>query len=318
MSGENPQSPATSATTIHDLHPDVLTRTLRLLDGPTLAAACSATSHLRSLSSQSDLWHHLCLSSFPSLHNPSILPFLSSSPRSFFADVFPFPEPFSAATAPLDSQLPGDLISAVDIFHRGTHIFSRVIRTETSSPWFRGSPFLIDATDNHKAEQTLPLPMAMTSPEELTLSWILIDTTLNRAVNVSTRRAVAIERNCYTGETMVRFAATSLAGEKVIGAVVTCGEADGRIRDVVLTAEDMDGACLSGNEGLGIVRGMMAARRRGRGRWEEEAKERFVEFLRRKRRRKENRARREGVLDLCCTAVGVLVFLGFLSLVVFR
>lgn len=316
MSGENPQSPATSTTTtIHDLHPDVLTRTLLLLDGPTLAAACSATSHLRSLSSQSDLWHHLCLSSFPSLHNPLTLPFLSS-PQSFFADIFPFPESFSAA-AGVDSQLSGDLISAVDIFHRNTHIFSRVIQTETSSPWFRGSPFLIDAMDNEKPQQTLPLPGAMISPEELTLSWILIDTTLNRAVNVSTRRAVAIERNCYTGETMVRFATASAAGEKVIGAVVTCGEANGQIRDVTLAAEDIDGACLSGSEGLEIVRGMMAARRRGRGRWEEEAKERFLEFLRRKRRRKESRARREGVLDLCCTAVGVLVFLSFLSLIFF-
>lgn len=314
MSGQNPQSPATSTTTINDLHPDVLTRTLLLLDGPTLAAACSATSHLRSLSSQSDLWLHLSLSSFPSLHNPITLPFLSSSPQSFFADIFPFPESFSASAAAggLDSQLSGDLISAVDIFHRGTHIFSRVIQTETSSPWFRGSPFLIDAMDDHKAEGVI------ISPEELTLSWILIDTGLNRAVNVSTRRAVAVERNCYTGETMVRFASTTAAGEKVIGVVVTCGEANGQIRDVMLTAEDIDGACLSGNEGLRIVRGMMAARRRGRGRWEEEAKERFVEFLRRKRRRKEIRARREGVLDLCCTAVGVLVFFGFLSLIVFR
>lgn len=177
--------------------------------------------------------------------------------------------------------------------------------------------------DNPKAEQTLPPPGAAISPEELTLSWILIDATLNRAVNVSTRRAVAIERNCYTGETMVRFATASATGEKVIGAVVTCAEANGQIRDVVLAAEDMDGACLSGSEGVEMVRGMMAAARRrgggrGRGRWEEEAKERFLEFLRRKRRRKENRARREGVLDLCCTAVGVLVFLAFLSLIVFR
>ncbi|KAH0451004.1 hypothetical protein IEQ34_021696 [Dendrobium chrysotoxum] len=306
--------PSTStSTTIEDLHPDVLTRTLRLLDGPTLAAACCATSHLRSLSSQSDLWLHLCLSTWPSLRHPRILPFLSISPRSFFADAFPFPDAFAAG----EVQLPDQLISAVDIYHRGVHIFSRVIETDTSSPWFRGSPFLIDAMEQ-KAEAMLP--GVSISPEELTLSWILIDPAVGRAVNVSSRRAVGMERNCYTGETMVRFASAAAAGERVIGAVVTCEEGTGHVRDVVLTAEDIDGACVSGEEALKFVRAMMEARRKGSGRLEEEeeAKQRYLEYLRRKRRRKESRARREGVLDMCCTAVGVAVFFAFLSLIAFR
>lgn len=152
------------------------------------------------------------------------------------------------------------------------------------------------------------------------MSWILIDPARGRAVNVSCRRAVAMERNCYTGETMVRFATVAAAGERVIRAVVTCGEVTGQVREVVLTAEDVDGGCVSGEEALKLVCAMMESGRKGRGRWEEEeeAKQRYLEYLGRKRRRKESRARREGVLDMCCTAVGVAVFLGFLSLMLFR
>lgn len=175
---------------------------------------------------------------------------------------------------------------------------------------------MIDAMDQ-KAE--LMRPEMIISPEDLTLSWILIDPAIGRAVNVSSRRAVAMDRNCYTGERMVRFASAA-AGQRVIGAVVSCGEVTGHVQEVMLTAEDIDGACVSGEEALKVVWAMMEAGRKGRGRWqeEEEAKQRFLEYLKRKRRRKESKARREGVLDMCCTAVGVAVFLAFLSLIVFR
>ncbi|XP_020678392.1 F-box protein At2g27310-like [Dendrobium catenatum] len=283
MPAELMATSASSSTSIEDLNPDVLTRTLRLLDGPTvvdgptLAAACSASSYLRSLSSQSDLWLHLCLSTWPSLHHPRILPFLSTSPRSFFSNAFPFPEAFVAG----EVQLPNQLISAVDIYHRGTHVFSRVIDTDSSSPWFRGSPLLIDAMEQ-KAEALLP--GASISPNKLTLSWILIDPAMGQPVNVSSRRAVGMERNSYTGETMVRFASAAPAGEIVIGPVVTCEEGTGHMRDVVLTAGDIDGAYVSGEKALKVLRAMMEARRKGRGRLEEEedAKQRYLEYLRRK------------------------------------
>lgn len=176
---------------------------------------------------------------------------------------------------------------------------------------------MIDAMDR-KAEPMRP--GATISPDDLTLSWILIDPAIGRAANVSSRRAVAVERNCYTGETMVRFTLAAVAGERVIEAVVTCAEVTGHVREVMLTAADVDGACVSGEEALKVLRPMMEAGRKGRGRWreEEEAKRRYLEYLRRKRTRKESMARREGVLDMCCTAVGVAVFLAFLSLVFLR
>ncbi|KAK8938596.1 F-box protein [Platanthera zijinensis] len=312
---------AATTTTIEDLHPDVVTRTLRLLDGPTLAAACSATSQLRSLSTQSDLWLKLCLSTWPSLQHPRFLPLISASPRYFFSDAFRFPAFHANNALPVSEEaaaLPGTLISAVDIYHRGVLIFSRFVETETSSSWFRGSPFLIDATDQ-MAEPLLP--GVIISPGELMLSWILFDPAQGRAVNVSSRRAVAVERHWYTGETVVRFAGAAVSEGKVICAVVTCSEMTGQVQEVVLTAEDIDDVCVSGEEGLQVVRTVMEAGRnkwRGKAAEEEEAKERYLEYLRGKRRRKESRARREGAMDLCCTAIGVAVFLGFLALVVFR
>ncbi|PKA65392.1 F-box protein [Apostasia shenzhenica] len=289
------------STTIDDLHPDVLTRALRLLDGPSLAAACCASSHLRFLSCQSELWLHHCLSTWPSLRHPRLLPLLSASPSNFFSDVFPFPFSGEPDESGEEGDLPGELISSVDLYHRGIPFFSRVIETDTSSDWFRGSPFRID--------------------EELTMSWILIDPSRGRAVNASSRRAVAVERQWYTGETKVRFAmVASPARGWMISPVVTFREGTGRVREVGLTVEDMDGACVSGREGLQAVKEAMGMQRKGRGRGEEEdeAKERYVEFLGRRRWRKERMARREGMVDFFCTTVGAAVFLAFLMVVIFR
>lgn len=48
------------------------------------------------------------------------------------------------------------------------------------------------------------------------------------------------------------------------------------------------------------------------------ARLRYEEFVRGKRARKESKARREGILDLCCSGVGAAAFLGFLVMLTFR
>ncbi|KAL5207401.1 hypothetical protein ABZP36_031836 [Zizania latifolia] len=70
------------------------------------------------------------------------------------------------------------------------------------------------------------------SPAELELSWVVLDPARGRAVNVSSRRAVAVDRHWYTGETLVPFAVV-LGGCK-FESTVTCSEGTGHVSEVFL------------------------------------------------------------------------------------
>lgn len=80
-----------------------------------------------------------------------------------------------AAATPLDGDdqgqgrvlLPGELISAVDIYYRSAAIVSRVVKTYMSSSWFLASLFtIVDAMECKN-----PVPASLESPAELELSW---------------------------------------------------------------------------------------------------------------------------------------------------
>uniref|UniRef100_A0ACD5YUP1 Uncharacterized protein n=1 Tax=Avena sativa TaxID=4498 RepID=A0ACD5YUP1_AVESA len=303
-------------TTVEDLPFDVLSCALRRLDGPSLAAASCATSGLRSLAADPDTWRALCLAQWPSLQTTTILgsAAVSLSPQRLFADAFPFPADSAAAPVPsadADQRLPGELISAVDVYHNGAPIFSRVLETSTTSSWFLTSPFSLDAVDRKS-----PAPAASISPSELQLSWIVVDPSSGRAVNVSSRRAVAVDRHWYTGDTLVRFAVV-LGGCK-FEATVACSEETGCLREVGLAVEDADGAAASGEGTLRLLAAAMAGPRKGGDKEPEEAKRRYDDFVRSKRGRKESKARREVLVDLCCSAVSAVAVLSFVASVVLR
>ncbi|MQL77673.1 hypothetical protein Taro_010086 [Colocasia esculenta] len=317
MAADGIPSALPAAITIEDLHPDVLTRTLRLLDGPALAAASCATSRLRALAAQPCLWEDLCLSAWPSLRDPrlrDLLPSFPASHRSFFSDAFPFPDPSEESRPCQDA--PAVLISSIDLFHEGEHVFSRVLETDARDPWFLGSPFRIDALDRKDEGSTLAAPI---SPEDLTLSWVVIDPARGRAVNLSSRRPVSVERHWYTGEIQVRFAVVLGGGEAAANAVVACGEETMQPREVNLTVQDVDGMCLNGKESLVVLRGAMKGRRMGwGGEGEAEARRRYAEYAAAKQERKERRMRREGRLDMCCIVLGVSLFLGLFAFAALR
>uniref|UniRef100_A0ACD5ZB51 Uncharacterized protein n=1 Tax=Avena sativa TaxID=4498 RepID=A0ACD5ZB51_AVESA len=313
----------TTTTTVEDLPFDVLACALRRLDGPSLAAASCATSGLRALAADPDTWRALCLAQWPSLQTSTIIlgsAAVSLPPQRLFADAFPFPaDASSAAATPVPSadadqrRLPSELISAVDVYHNGAPIFSRVLETSTASSWFLTSPFSLDAVDR---KSPVPAPAASISPSELQLSWIVVDPSSGRAVNVSSRRAVAVDRHWYTGDTLVRFAVV-LGGCK-FEATVACSEEAGCLREVGLAVEDADGAAASGEGTLRLLAAAMAGPRKGGEKEPEEAKRRYDEFVRSKRGRKESKARREVLVDLCCSAVSAVAVLSFVASVVLR
>ncbi|GJN27688.1 hypothetical protein PR202_gb15730 [Eleusine coracana subsp. coracana] len=299
-------------TTIEDLPADVLSRALRRLDGRSLAAASCATSGLRALAADPDTWRALCLAEWPSLARLDRRLLLDAiPPRRLFADASPFPSPDASAAPGLELELPERLVSAVDVYARGAPLLSRVVETPTSSSWFLGSPFRVEAVERRKPEPAAPIPC----PAELELSWVVVDPARGRAVNVSSRRAVAVDRHWYTGETLVRFA-TVLGGCK-FEAVVSCADL-GRVAEVGLAVEDADGAAVASEGALRLLAAAMEAPRRGGEGEHEEATRRYQEFMRRKKGRKESKARREALVDLCCSAASAVVVLTLIAAVALR
>uniref|UniRef100_A0ACD5UAR7 Uncharacterized protein n=1 Tax=Avena sativa TaxID=4498 RepID=A0ACD5UAR7_AVESA len=303
-------------TTIEDVHADVLACALRRLDGRSLAAASCATAGLRALAADPDTWRALCLAQWPSLalaasqHHDLLC---AIPPRRLFADASPFPCPDAAAAAG-ELPLPQNLISAVDVYCRGAPLLSHVVETPAcSAPWFLSSPFRVEALD---CKKPAPVPAAAFSPAELELSWLVVDPARGRAVNVSSRRAVAMGRHWYTGEMMVRFA--MVLGGCNFEATVACSEEAGHVSEINLAVEDADGAAVSGEGTLRLLAAAMEGGRRGGEREREEAKARYQAFVERKKGRKESKARREALVDLCCSAASAVAVLAFIATVVLR
>jgi hypothetical protein len=73
---------------------------------------------------------------------------------------------------------------------------------------------------------------------------------------------------------------------------------------VSLCAEDGDSGRVSGRDTLAAVTVAMAGARLGHHDVEDETRLRYEEFVRGKRARKEWKARRDNMLDLCCSGVG--------------
>ncbi|KAF7043419.1 hypothetical protein CFC21_052781 [Triticum aestivum] len=317
MNYDSPACGGAAETVIEDLPTDVLSLVLRRLDGASLAALGCASSSFHDLATDPDTWRGLCLALWPSvaglLDNSCCRGTGDGFHRALFADAFPFPATAAAAaTATVAPALPSRLVSAVDLHHKGVCIISRVVETDASSAWFLGSPFRVDALlqEGFSAASSI-------TPAELTLSWLLLDPTSGRAVNASSRRPVSVDRSWLTGETVVRF--TVVLGGVALDAAVTCDDRFGHVREVSLCVEDGDGGGVSGRDGLAAVAAAMAAPRQGRGaEAEAQAARQYGELVKGKSARKEWKARREGLVDLCCSGVGAAAFVGFLVMLTCR
>ncbi|XP_030448940.1 probable F-box protein At2g36090 [Syzygium oleosum] len=350
-----PASSAAAATTIAAIHEDVLrAHVLTRLDGPALASAACASSQLRSLSSERDLWANMCRSTWPSTSSPLVSRVISTfpdGPRSFFSDSYSLLAAAAASPPVAPGPGPSRLISAVDIRYRGDLIFSRAVETDADSGWFQCSPFRIDVLDPKDAVRTaIRFPDAEQAGRELgeglRLSWVLIDPAGRRAMDLSSQAPVSVQRHWLTGELHARFATVveaAAGGERgtateavQCGVVVTCGgwagaaaaseEEEGKdggggmqVREVGLQVEDGDGMHLSGRDSLEVLGRAFGGRRRGRREREEgERRRRYEEFERRKRERKERKLRTEGTLDFLFVGFGVLAFALFWLLVLCR
>ncbi|KAE9619582.1 hypothetical protein Lal_00049358 [Lupinus albus] len=307
------------ATTFSIIQPEVIeTHILTRLDGPTLASAGTTSSQLHALSSHHHLWDKACYSTWPSTNTPRVRDVISTFPngsRSFFSDSYPT---FSASqnnfTSPINLNDIPELISAVDIFHRENLIFSKVVETETNTDLFRFSPFRLDLIDKKDA---VKIPVTSDTchdfGEEMMLSWIIIDRVGRRAVNVSSKKAVTVQRNKINGEMEARFVTVVDGGEvgtssevALFSVVVTWGGVVGeeiQVREVSLQIEDMEGMNLYGKDSLVILKRALEGKRGKAKDKKEESDNKFV---------KEGEVRKEGRLDILFVGLALLSFVCFL------
>ncbi|KAL1298820.1 hypothetical protein HN51_043111 [Arachis hypogaea] len=308
---------------ITTLHSDIInSHILTRLDGPTLASAAASSSHLRRLCTQHHLWTTICASTWPSLTHPLAAHLISTLPnqhRSIFSDSFPslHPSALHNNQNPPPSPSP-ELISAVDIYYNGQPVFSRVHRTETQKGWFLCSPLWIDILEPN---ETVPTPLKFAKSEDdddwlrhvqenLELSWILIDPSLKRAANLSSRRAVSARRHWLTGEAEVVYAVgVEEGGAQCAVKVTCCGKSGGemQVREVSLTMEDLDGRHVMGRDSMVILQRAMESSKRKKvdvG----EAKERYEKFCDTKIERREMRIKKEKAMDTLAMFVAFTVF----------
>ncbi|XP_027343929.1 F-box protein At2g27310 [Abrus precatorius] len=303
---------------ITTVHPDIIqTHILNRLDGPTLASAASAASHLRRLCTEPHLWQNICTAYWPSLNHPLATDLISAFPathRAIFSDSFPSLH-YSPPNHRPTSQPPEQLVSAVDLYYKGKPIFSRVIQTGTRKGWFLCSPLWVDLLDPN---ELVPTPLKFPHGDEehllnhlqenLALSWIIIDPSQKRAANFSSRVPVAARRHWLTGEMEVVFAMAMETVQCVIK-VTCCGKIGGamHVREMSLTLEDTEGRHVLGRDSLVILQGAMENGERKKVD-AAEVKLRYEKFCCVKRERRERKMRRDRATDRVAMLVAFTLF----------
>lgn len=320
---------------ISAVHPDIIqTHILTKIDGPTLASAACASPLLHALCTEEKLWMDICNSTWPSTNQSFLSDIISTFPaghRSFFSDSFSGIDHRQPAQQVNRSFTSPQLISAVDIRYGQKVIYSKVEITETETEWFRCTPFRIDLLDRKEPVTTQvkfendDVKFQLGIPKNMSLSWILIDPTRKRAVNLSSRFPVSVTRHWLTGDVQAEYAVV-MTGDRLgrssefikCSVVVTCGGKGGgdlHVREVGMHVQDMEGKGLSGGDSLVILQGALESGRRKKG---NEERERYREYLEMMRESRERKLRRERRLDLLCIVTGVTIFMAFWGFILLR
>ena len=142
--------------------------------------------------------------------------------------------------------------------------------------------------------------------EELTLSWVIVDPLRCRAVNLSSRRTVAIRRRRHVASTQYIFAVV-LAGGTAAATVRVVFE-EGVPAQISLSVEDSNGVCLSGEKSMEIIGAVIGGGRRGRNGGAAANRAAYGEFVARMISGKEKMAAMERRDDLFCVFFGVIFF----------
>ncbi|KAL7616619.1 hypothetical protein Lser_V15G02276 [Lactuca serriola] len=329
-----------ATTGISSLPTDILeSHILTRLDGQTLASAtCTSISLSAGGKHNHQLWSNICHSTWPSTAGDRVSKIISTfsdnknGPRSFFSQSFPLPapEPTTVSPPPYPTRsLPAsELISAVDIYYRNKPILTKTEETETTSDWFRCSPFRIDLLDPKEAISTqIPQPTGEETctalMDDMTLSWILIDPVNKQSVNLSSHKPVSVHRHWLSGEVQLCFVSILGVGGAVVQvgiAVICSGSEDGQmqVREVTMEVEDIDGKHLNGRDSMVILRRVMEGKRGSGVDRVEEAKTRHRRYQEMKKERRERKSRVEWTLDILSLAFVTSIFVALLFVIFYN
>ncbi|KAL8094302.1 putative F-box protein At2g36090 [Apium graveolens] len=323
-----------ATTTISAVHTDVIeSHILTKFDGASLACAASTSHLLHNLCNKQSLWEDVCNATWDSIKDPLVrktISDFSGGYRGFYSDAFPVIRSKHGRDKKYHYEGNiSELISAVDIHYGDEQIFSKVIVTDTDNKSFLHFSFWVDLFDN---KQTVKIPLKFEGDEKkcmleleqnLKLSWIVIDPTKKRAVNVSSLRPVSVQPSWNGYDIQVIFA-TILSGEyDVEGSdlvecrvAATLGCKEGKyvkFREVILYSEDMQMRRLSGKKSLKILEQAMESgeRKKENG---GEMKEIYEKYLDLKRNKMEGKKRKERVLNLVYKLSWVAYFFAFVFL----
>ncbi|KAF5730759.1 F-box protein [Tripterygium wilfordii] len=339
-----------SKMTITTLSTDIIqAHILTRLDGPSLAALSCASSELRAVSADEELWREICAATWNSIGNSRVRQLISSFPgghRSFFLDSFPLLDHHQ--NYPLSDQNhhyyqdrspgPSDLISAVDIYYNDKIIFSRVQETNTTTRNFLCYPFKVDL-QVPKSPISIPIQdrgeidcLVEHLKEKLSLSWIVIDPIVKRAANLSSGTPVSIDWPCSTAGDVQLFYSTIIADRRLglessefveCRVVITCSgvyEGEMQVDDVSMEIVDFEERGFDGRASLVILQNAMrSGRRKLKKSKRAEEVERYEEFEKRKSEKNEMKPRREKLMYMVsvslvtCVALWASLFL-FLAL----
>ncbi|KAK1432158.1 hypothetical protein QVD17_09050 [Tagetes erecta] len=328
-------------TSLDNIHSDVIqTQIFPRLDARSLSTVATISSYLHTLTSDQNLWSHICNYTWPSITDPRVHAIISTFPdghRSFFNDSFPSlitqVNHHNSSCCNLDKAIdhpcPSQLISAVDIRYQSNNVYSTVEFTDITTDHFLSSNLLIKLNQDVDAIST-PIELEVDEfgvneatlahlKHSLTLSWIMIDPSLKRACNLSSVKPFSVKKDWMSNDTHIRYDIV-LPGcgrhEVVqcrIQVVLGVGGKGLYVREVMMKVMDLDCGGVKGGEFLMILqRAIMGEDDNVRRKVVDDDGERWrsmLEFKEMKRQRREMTKKEQDKwdIDIIMNYIGILV-----------
>ncbi|CAL0332147.1 unnamed protein product [Lupinus luteus] len=278
----------------HLFHSHILPR----LDAQALFSAAATSSDLHRLCTlNSHLWNSITTATWPSLKDPLAASVISPSFNR---------HPAMRLTPMAATVTVSELISAVDLYYDGKPFFSKCHVTQTRKGWFLSSSLWIDLLEPNEVVPTHlkfsrndDVEWLQNLERNLTLSWIMIDPTRKRAVNLSSGSVVSTRWQTLTEELEVVYAVMMEEEVQCSVKVTCCGKVGGEmdVKEVSVTMEDMDGRRVMGKDSMVILqRAMEFGKRKRMDR--NEKKESYEKFCRMRKERGDRLLKKHKNFDL--------------------
>ncbi|GMH18815.1 hypothetical protein Nepgr_020656 [Nepenthes gracilis] len=244
---------------------------------------------------------------------------------------------------------PSDFISIVDIRYKDKTIFSEVLQgvpySDGFNRWFYNSPFQVDIIGDSYANDEvgqilisvsdgLPLVQSVESEKKegklwkelvdgIRLSWIIVNTKVKQAANISSWIPLGVQRHWPTDEDfVVRFGSILPAKDVVPCQVVECivvakfqmvkddnsGYMHLKLTQLSMQLEDMEGAHMNGRNSLVVLKEALSCQR---SKNYTEVLECCDLYSRVRTEMKEEKMRNESRIDRLCILSGIAAFITF-------